>query len=340
MDRYIKYKQVCKLFLFNDQLKTATSSHYNVFSSTISSVTVNSGGSNYNSSNLGFKIDGGGGSGLLLSATIGSGAITAINVVDGGINYSHAPNITTTSGVNLITVNNGGSNYGTVEGAVTIAIIDPGDGVGFVPGSVTITSGAITAVAIKNNGVGYTRAPTLKISWAAGGSGAVLTANIFTNSKRLRYLLNGNLNDIELSKYAQCVLESVHIPAISNTSNNVILLRLVTSTEDKHFDSLKGVTGNHILLQTVTTSATTILNNSQDFFNIQIPKNFLSKQFIEFEIEVPNASASIDFTNTLMRSAFFICLKIIDVDPELTEDRPQIGTNDYVNGRTPLRIYS
>jgi len=203
MDRYIKYKQVCKLFLFNDQLKNATSSQYNIFPSTISSVTVNGGGSNYNSSNLGFKIDGGGGSGLLLSATIASGAITVITVVDGGINYSNAPNIITTSGVNLITVNNGGSSYGTIEGTVTISV----------------TSGAITAVAVASNGQGYTRAPTLSISGTAGGSGAVLTANIgtganlsvpsFTNSKRLRYNLNSNLNHVQLSKYSRLVLESI-----------------------------------------------------------------------------------------------------------------------------------
>ena len=247
MDRYIKYKDVCKLCLFNDQLKNSTSSQYSVFQSTISSVTVSAGGSNYNTSNLGFRIDGGGGSGLLLSATVTSNAISAITILDGGFNYSSAPTITTTSGVNLISVTAPGSGYGTIEGNVVVNILDPGDGQGFEVGAVTLTSGTITAVAIKSSGQGYARAPTLTVSGAGGsgavltpviGTGAVLTVPSITNSKRIRYLLNGNLNNIVLSKYAKCVLESMHIPAISNMTNNVILLRMVTSTADKHFDSL------------------------------------------------------------------------------------------------------
>lgn len=85
---------------------------------------------------------------------------------------------------------------------------------------------------------------------------------------------------------------------------------------------------------------TFILNNSQDFFNIQIPQNFLSKQFIEFEMEVPAATGNIDFNNTQFRNTFYICLKIIDVDPELTEDRPQLDMANYNSGKVPLRIYS
>ena len=118
MDRYIKYKDIVKLYLCNDVFKNSSSSLYEVFPSTISSVTVNAGGANYNASNLGFKIDGGGGSGLLLSATVASGAISAITVIDSGVNYSTSPIITTTSGVNSISVNNGGSGYGTIEGQV------------------------------------------------------------------------------------------------------------------------------------------------------------------------------------------------------------------------------
>ena len=82
MDRYIKYKDIVKLYLCNDVLTNSSPSQYNLFSSTISSVTVNAGGTNYNASNLGFKIDGGGGSGLLLSATVASGAISAITVIE------------------------------------------------------------------------------------------------------------------------------------------------------------------------------------------------------------------------------------------------------------------
>ncbi|MFM7984095.1 MAG: hypothetical protein ACKPKO_32695 [Candidatus Fonsibacter sp.] len=45
-----------------------------------------------------------------------------------------------------------------------------------------------------------------------------------------------------------------------------------------------------------------------------------------------NASA---FTN-----GFYLALKIIDIDPELSEDRPQIDMANYNSGKVPLRIYS
>ena len=58
----------------------------------------------------------------------------------------------------------------------------------------------------------------------------------FTNCKRCRYLLNGVLNDILLSKNARLVLESSYIPTISG---NYINVRIVTSTQDIVLDTLK-----------------------------------------------------------------------------------------------------
>ena len=348
MDRYIKYKDIVKLYLCNDLLKSASSSQYNIFSSTIPSIVVANGGSNYNASNLGFKVDGGGGSGLLLGGSVTTGSISGVLIRDGGINYSSAPNITTTSGVNSISVNNGGSGYGTLEGQVVISIVDPGDGVGFRVGTVSVTSGAITSVSIASSGEGYTRAPTLSITGTAGGSGAVLTANIgrgavfivpsVTNAKRLRYALNGNLNNIVLTKYARLVLETVHFP--SNVINSLIFLRAVTSTEDKQYDSSKGISGNPIILSHVVTAASTITNLSNEFYSISIPSNFLQKQFLEFELELPFAQSEQVFTSSAFQNTFFIALKIIDIDPELSEDRPQIDMSNLNSGKVPIRIYS
>lgn len=351
MDRYIKYKDIVKLYLCNDALKNNVSSIYSVFPSTILSLTINAGGTNYNASNLGFKIDGGGGSGLLLSGTVTSGAISNITVNDGGTNYSSAPMITTTSGVNSISVNNGGSGYGNIEGQVIISIVDPGDGVGFRVGTVTVTAGAITAVAVASTGQGYTRAPTLAITGTAGGSGAVLTANIgsgalitvpsYTNGKKLRYNLNGNFNNIVLTKYARLVLESTQIPLISGMSSNVTFIRVVTSTEDKQFDSIKGITGNPVLIAHTIAANTTLINTSQDFLSVNIPTNFLQKQFIEFEFEVPFTTSNMLFFSTpSFINGFYLALKIIDIDPELSEDRPQIDMANYNSGKVPLRIYS
>ena len=56
-------------------------------------------------------------------------------------------------------------------------------------------------------------------------------------------------------------------------------------------------------------------------------------------MEVPNTNGNIDFSNTQLKNCIFFCLKIIDVDPELTEDRPQIDMANYNSGKVPLRIY-
>jgi len=48
MDRNIKYKQVCRVGLFgDDDVNTSTNSQYIVYPSTLPSVTVNNGGTNY-----------------------------------------------------------------------------------------------------------------------------------------------------------------------------------------------------------------------------------------------------------------------------------------------------
>ncbi len=63
-----------------------------------------------------------------------------------------------------------------------------------------------------------------------------------------------------------------------------------------------------------------ILSNGYDmFYSLSIPSNFLSKGYIEMEIEVPSQnSTAINFIGGLLH--FNVNLIIIDVDPELTLD--------------------
>jgi hypothetical protein len=60
--------------------------------------------------------------------------------------------------------------------------------------------------------------------------------------------------------------------------NKIAIVRLVTSTEDKVFDSRKGINGNPILYSLCLGSGgLTILSNGYDmFYNLNIPSNFLS----------------------------------------------------------------
>ena len=88
-------------------------------------------------------------------------------------------------------------------------------------------------------------------------------------------------------------------------------------------------------------NALTNFKNGHDlFYSLNIPSNFLSKGFIEMELEIPSqTSLSIAFVNNLI--TFSLTLIIIDVDPELTLDNtlaPPIDYNNY-NVNIPIRNY-
>jgi len=76
-----------------------------------------------------------------------------------------------------IQVDDGGSGYNSLN-KPTIAITPPigASAVPAVAGFVTIDTGAITEVALSENGNGYTSVPTVTITQGFGGSGASLTA--------------------------------------------------------------------------------------------------------------------------------------------------------------------
>ncbi len=171
-----------------------------------------------------------------------------------------------------------------------------------------------------------------------------LPTNII-NSTRMRFDLGGNLGDVILSKNARIVVESAVIPSISNMNGRPVIVRLVTSTEDKVFDTKKGIMGNPILLGSGLVpnagSLTTLSNASDSFYRLNIPSNFLSKGFIEMELEVPSQTAlPINFTGTLLNQ-FYISFIIIDVDPELTLDNtlaPPFDLKNY-NNNFPINQY-
>ncbi len=67
MNRFIKYKQVCKLaILGNDDINNTTSSQYIVYPSKINGITINNAGTNYTDANTQINIVGGGGVIVLL----------------------------------------------------------------------------------------------------------------------------------------------------------------------------------------------------------------------------------------------------------------------------------
>jgi len=119
------------------------------------------------------------------------------------------------------------------------------------------------------------------------------------------------LNDILLSKNARLGLESSYIPTITGFFVNI---RIVTSTQDINVDASKYNSGNPILF--ATKSNITITNNSELFYSINVPENFLSRGYIEIEVESPVVTANVDYITGAPMKPFFISFIIIDEEEE------------------------
>jgi hypothetical protein len=120
------------------------------------------------------------------TATVASGAVTAISISSGGAGYSTPPVVTITGGggsgatavanlppapVASITVTAGGSGYTT---APTVTLT--GGGVALATATAAVTGGAVSAT-LTSGGSGYTSAPTVTFT-GGGGSGATATATV------------------------------------------------------------------------------------------------------------------------------------------------------------------
>ena len=161
----------------------------------------------------------------------------------------------------------------------------------------------------------------------------------------MRFTLNNALNDLKLSQNARCVVETCNIPSITNLAGKYVLLRLVTSTQDKACDTKKFLNGNPILLSLATSSTVgspnVLYNASEFFYNINVPTNIFSQGYVDMELECPATTTSIDFISNKALSTFFINLIVVDEDPELTKDltlAPPIDYNHY-NVNMPIKNY-
>ena len=124
------------------------------------------------------------------------------------------------------------------------------------------------------------------------------------------------------------------------------LLRLVSPTNVKYWDSKKGANGNPIILimglSSVTNSLNILYNSSEFFYNVNVPANIFSNGIIDLELEVPSqTTAGIEFTTDSPLSNFYINFVIIDEDLEATYDTtlaPPINYKTY-NLNFPITQY-
>ena len=350
MNRNIKYKQVCRIGLFgDDDANTTTNSQYNVFPSSIPAITVTNGGSNYTAAATTILLSNDNNSGFIATPTISGGVITSITINNGGSNYMSTPNVVIASGISSTTNLVGGTGY--ANGTYQLGI--SGDGSGGV-GTYTVTGNVVASISITTPGR-YNSAPTLSFPFG-GGTGASATAvigtnavanvtGIFTNAKRMRFTLNNALGDLRLSQNARCVVETCNIPSFQNMAGRYALVRLVVSSQDKTYDTKKNLNGNPILLSMATQAtlgSTNVLYNASEFFyNVNVPPNIFSQGYVDIEIEIPSATANIDFITNKPLSTFFLNLIVVDEDLELTQDLTLAPPIDYktYNVNMPIRPY-
>ena len=159
----------------------------------------------------------------------------------------------------------------------------------------------------------------------------------FINGKTCRFNLNGAFNDVILSKNARLILQSIYFPVITNIPNYVNI-RIVTSSEDKFFDTIKQTSGNPILV-TFYQPNQVIYNNSELFYNFNVPSTFLSKGHIDIEIESQFVGGNVSFTTGAALLRFMLTFVIVDEDDEEIKDPNIAQTVDYKNyGRLGMPI--
>ncbi len=94
-----------------------------------------------------------------------------------------------------------------------------------------------------------------------------------------------------LSQNARAIVEMACIQSINNMSGRTVIVRLVTSTQDKCVDTKRFLDGNPILFCKGTSSTAntlnTLYNATEFFYNINIPSNFLTHGYIDIELECP-----------------------------------------------------
>lgn len=147
------------------------------------------------------------------------------------------------------------------------------------------------------------------------------------NTKLLRFKLDGNIQNLQLSKNCKLVLESVFLPDLydyddtahtfaadeKNISN--VFLRMKGINNDT-FDSLSA--NADTLIFSYYTGGVTFFNPNPDkLYNFDISSNFLRNGFIDFEIiyDMKNGE-NMDDTNRRSLTFFQISFVIYEVNEE------------------------
>jgi hypothetical protein len=286
-----------------------------------------------------------------IASSLRFGAITV------GNNYTSPPTITFTGGT--VIGNNNATAICTVSGGAisTVTFTNAGlysvvpTGVVFNGGggnganvALTLATGGIVDFKMINQGKYYSGTPTISFS-GGGGTGASSTAVMtyyglgktydntaaYNNLKKFRFSLNNNFHNVSLGENAKVTIESLYIPSIINEIQDTQKIVRLCGVSDSVFDTERGL-NNSPIIYSITTDNILLenagLKSSKSF---KVPKDFLSKNYIEFEISVdlPSGTTSdIRFGD----NNFMASIIIYEEELEQTDDinlAPTVNKSNY-----------
>jgi len=239
----------------------------------------------------------------------------------------------TGAAITSFTINNGGYTN-CFSSAPTIIL---SDGTNYTTTTCTLTNGVITAVANPASNNNFTLTPVVSVSHA---SLATFSFNLNPykyniggystnkNIKLLRFELSNELQQLRLAENAHLYLELVRMPAFGVNGSCYRALRLVGSQNINTFDGTNGTTGNPILFITeYFNGANTFFINEKSFARLPVPQKFLSKGYLEFELETIMTAAGGAFTQAQLNE-IIIKLNIEEPHNEYTQDSNLEMTNN------------
>jgi hypothetical protein len=213
-------------------------------------------------------------------------------------------------------------------------------GTGYATCTTTLTNGVITAIALPvatGNNV-FTGAPTVSVYGGGLPTGiAILNPynittggySLYQNIKRLRFDLNQEFQSIRIANGSVMFLEFIRMPALSNLSTCYKNLRVIGSQNITVFDSTQGTTGNPVLFtcEGGNTAVNYFLSNTE-YSRLPVPPNFLSKGYIEFELDTVLTAVNNGTVYTTAQLNDLI-IKVVIAEPDLNETQDENLAPDY-----------
>ena len=255
----------------------------------ISGIYLTNGGAGYGAVAPTISIISSDGNGINATATctLLNGAVNTITIGVAGPGYTSPPYIIfIPQPANVPTIN-----------ATAIASISSSVGIG-ASATCTILGGVVNTVTLNTKGKYYYTLPIITVGAGGGGAGCIITPSIkfngmsrtydnptiYNNCKRYRFDLKGAFNNVILGENAMVSIENVYIPNIYFDVQDTQKIVRILGVSDQIFDSERGMNNDPIIYYINTDNI--LMENTSLKKSFRVPRHFLSKGYIEFELSV------------------------------------------------------